>query len=235
MNKFQDMVNKFNIAISSKQESPIDNLKQLRIKLIQEEVEETVEAISDGDPIETIDGLCDILYVTYGAAQVFGVSLDTSKTERLPILKRVPWSHVQECIPNLQYSASLAIKAINENKIEEIQARLQELADGCWECAASGLGIDLAPFFLEVHRTNMNKLNGPKRESDGKQLKPEGWLPPRISSMYNRVMVGNAAICEGEHLSSEKTPKKISELFKHPLGGYFCGLCGGLLVWEDTK
>jgi predicted HAD superfamily Cof-like phosphohydrolase len=37
--------------------------------------------------------------------------------------------------------------------------------------------VDLAPHFEEVHRANMTKLAGPKRE-DGKQLKPEGWQPP---------------------------------------------------------
>ncbi len=35
-------------------------------------------------------------------------------------------------------------------------------------------GIDADAVFQEVHRANMTKLSGPKRE-DGKQLKPEGW------------------------------------------------------------
>lgn len=43
-------------------------------------------------------------------------------------------------------------------------------------------GIDLDPFFEEVHRANMTKLAGPKRE-DGKQLKPEGWTPPDIEGL----------------------------------------------------
>jgi predicted HAD superfamily Cof-like phosphohydrolase len=38
-------------------------------------------------------------------------------------------------------------------------------------------GVDLDPHFDEVHRANMNKLQGQKR-ADGKQLKPEGWKPP---------------------------------------------------------
>lgn len=39
------------------------------------------------------------------------------------------------------------------------------------------MGIDLDSFWEEVHRANMAKVGGPKRE-DGKQLKPEGWQPP---------------------------------------------------------
>ena len=42
---------------------------------------------------------------------------------------------------------------------------------------AVAAGVDLDPHFHEVHRANMMKLQGPKRE-DGKQLKPEGWQPP---------------------------------------------------------
>lgn len=43
--------------------------------------------------------------------------------------------------------------------------------------SAVSMGIDLDPFFAEVHRANMNKLTGPKR-ADGKQLKPIGWRGP---------------------------------------------------------
>lgn len=43
-------------------------------------------------------------------------------------------------------------------------------------------GVDLDPFFREVHRTNMAKASGPVRP-DGKRLKPAGWTPPRIAEM----------------------------------------------------
>lgn len=46
--------------------------------------------------------------------------------------------------------------------------------------------VNIERHFEEVHRANMLKLTGPKRE-DGKQLKPEGWLPPdhrRILEVY---------------------------------------------------
>lgn len=51
---------------------------------------------------------------------------------------------------------------------------------------AVAMGIDLDPFFAEVHATNMAKLAGPKRE-DGKQLKPEGWQPPDIKGLLERA------------------------------------------------
>lgn len=47
----------------------------LRADLIAEEAAETVAAIRAGDMIETIDGLCDLIYVCIGAAVCFGVPL----------------------------------------------------------------------------------------------------------------------------------------------------------------
>ena len=49
---------------------------QLRIDLIEEELNELKEAIKNNDIVEVADALTDILYVTYGAGHSFGVNLD---------------------------------------------------------------------------------------------------------------------------------------------------------------
>lgn len=51
--------------------------------------------------------------------------------------------------------------------------------------AAIEFGVDLDPFWAEVHRTNMAKVGGAVRE-DGKRLKPEGWTPPDIAGVLAR-------------------------------------------------
>jgi predicted HAD superfamily Cof-like phosphohydrolase len=51
---------------------------------------------------------------------------------------------------------------------------------------AGECGVDLEPFWDEVHRTNLLKANGPVRE-DGKQLKPPGWKGPDLASILARV------------------------------------------------
>ena len=51
-------------------------INNLRISLINEELEELKEAIKNNDLKETIDALTDILYVTYGAGHAFGINLD---------------------------------------------------------------------------------------------------------------------------------------------------------------
>lgn len=110
-------------------DSPAIRRPQLRAELIREEARETIDAILAGDLVEAIDGLCDLLCVTYGTAAEFGV--------------------------------------------------------------------DLAPFWAEVHRTNMAKTGGPIRE-DGKRLKPEGWQPPRIEELLRTL-----CSCGHHHVSGE--------------------------------
>jgi predicted HAD superfamily Cof-like phosphohydrolase len=48
--------------------------------------------------------------------------------------------------------------------------------------AAVALGVDLEPFFDAVHRANMAKAGGYRRE-DGKWMKPAGWQPPDIAGL----------------------------------------------------
>ena len=44
--------------------------------LIREEVKELLAAISDDDLVEIADGVCDLLYVLYGVAEVYGIDLE---------------------------------------------------------------------------------------------------------------------------------------------------------------
>ena len=53
-----------------------DKINALRISLINEELEELKQAISEKNLIEVADALTDILYVTYGAGHAFGIDLD---------------------------------------------------------------------------------------------------------------------------------------------------------------
>lgn len=50
---------------------------------------------------------------------------------------------------------------------------------------AIAFGIDIRPVFEEVNRANMTKEGGRVR-ADGKILKPEGWMPPRIGDVLCR-------------------------------------------------
>ena len=113
MNRFQKQVEEFHRKFGHViGKTPAISRPELRVKLIKEEAKETCDAIERGDLVEAVDGLCDLLYVTLGAAVEFG--------------------------------------------------------------------IDIEPIFDEVHRTNMLKEGGGTR-SDGKTLKPPGWVAPDIA------------------------------------------------------
>ena len=48
----------------------------LRVALIKEEARELIDAMHEGDLLETADGMADLIYVTVGAALEFGIPLD---------------------------------------------------------------------------------------------------------------------------------------------------------------
>lgn len=56
--------------------TPSISRPEFRAELIREEAKETVDAILAGDFVEAVDGLCDLLYVTFGAAIEFGINLE---------------------------------------------------------------------------------------------------------------------------------------------------------------
>ena len=53
-----------------------EKINNLRISLINEELEELKQAMKNNDLKEVVDALTDILYVAYGAGHAFGVNLD---------------------------------------------------------------------------------------------------------------------------------------------------------------
>ena len=52
--------------------------------------------------------------------------------------------------------------------------------------ALGTLGIDADAVFAEVHRANLAKTSGPRRE-DGKQLKPEGWQKADVAGVIEKL------------------------------------------------
>ena len=80
-NKVKTFMNTYGQEVKNTPEFPDSKIVQLRIDLIQEELNELKEAINNNDIIEVADALTDILYVTYGAGHSFGVDLDSCFNE----------------------------------------------------------------------------------------------------------------------------------------------------------
>ena len=66
----------FGQEVKNKPSFSTEKINQLRISLIQEELDELKEAITNNDLLEVADALTDLLYVTYGAGHAFGINLD---------------------------------------------------------------------------------------------------------------------------------------------------------------
>lgn len=79
------------------------------------------------------------------------------------------------------------------------EGNLVDLIDGLCDLlyvtigTAVSAGIDLDPFFDEVHRSNMSKVGGAVRE-DGKRLKPRGWRPPDIEGRLKEIIAASGTI-----------------------------------------
>lgn len=94
------------------------------------------------------------------------------------------------------YPGELRVRLIEEEAAEFAEAvrdhDLPEMVDALCDLlyvtygAAVSLGVDLEPFFEEVHRSNMAKVGGYRR-ADGKWMKPANWQPPDIAGLLGRL------------------------------------------------
>ncbi len=95
-------------------------------------------------------------------------------------------------IPAITGRRGLRADLIREEAAETVEAiergDLLAAIDGMCDllCVVYGtaaeFGINLAPFWDEVHASNMRKAGGPTRE-DGKRLKPKGWVGPDLAAV----------------------------------------------------
>tara|TARA_B110000438_G_scaffold235464_1_gene232201 strand:- start:29 stop:400 length:372 start_codon:yes stop_codon:yes gene_type:complete len=79
MSNFEDVrkfMKTFGQMVRTKPEIPDEKTMQLRLDLIQEELDELKEAMKQKNLKEIADALTDILYVTYGAGFAYGINLD---------------------------------------------------------------------------------------------------------------------------------------------------------------
>ncbi len=63
----------FNHPVLDKPQIPSENRCELRVSLLQEELNEFAQAIKDKNLVEIADALCDIQYVLSGAVLEFGL------------------------------------------------------------------------------------------------------------------------------------------------------------------
>lgn len=78
-------------------------------------------------------------------------------------------------------------EAMQEKDLPSIAKELADLLYVVYGTAVS-LGIDMEPVFQEVHRSNMSKVGGHKRE-DGKWVKPSTYSPASLAKILEAQSV----------------------------------------------
>jgi len=73
LNQVAEFHQTFNAPILDQPQIPSKERCELRVKLLQEELDELKEAIENNDLVEVADALCDLQYVLSGAVLEFGL------------------------------------------------------------------------------------------------------------------------------------------------------------------
>lgn len=73
LNQVAEFHKTFNAPILDNPQIPSDQRCELRVSLLQEELNELSQAIKDKDIVEIADALCDLQYVLSGAVLEFGL------------------------------------------------------------------------------------------------------------------------------------------------------------------
>ena len=77
----EDFMTAFGQEVKTELDHPDEATQQLRIELIEEELNELKEAVEEKNIVAIADALTDILYVTYGAGHAYGMNLDACFAE----------------------------------------------------------------------------------------------------------------------------------------------------------
>ena len=85
-------------------------------------------------------------------------------------------------------------EAMAKNDLPAIAKEMADLLYVVYGTAVS-YGIDMEPVFREVHRSNMSKVGGYKRE-DGKWVKPETYSPAAIAPILTEQSLPTERIVE---------------------------------------
>lgn len=172
------VANFMKVAGQETQTSPVGvslGVANLRFSLIAEEItgkNEFAYCAERDDLVGMLDGMCDILYVVYGAALTFGVDIIgefTSLEDRTPptvakgTLARA--NDTLRTINNLEYDAEQFKYGYTQGYYSTIVSSLANIVKHVYDYAEL-IQVDLMGAFDEVHKSNMSKFASTKEEAE---------------------------------------------------------------------
>lgn len=155
--------------------------KDLRYKLILEELQELADAMDASDLVEIADALGDIIYVTYGAAITFGLDLDNPS---YPVDDEfLGQAHSSYNLLLSGFGTSLAYElknGLDKEDMYDVEVILGTILSSAIG-AGDVLGIPLNEIVTAIHRSNLTKLGAdgkPIYNDYHKVVKGPNYLPP---------------------------------------------------------
>jgi len=135
---------------------------KLRHSLINEEItgkNEFQYCVERDDLVGALDGMCDILYVTYGAALAFGTKIDSTRTAPSVAAGTLAPAHITErTVSSLSYDLGLFLNGFKYGHMTHINESLTKIVRTIFDYATD-IKVDLAGAFNEVHESNMSKFS----------------------------------------------------------------------------
>ena len=111
---------RFGVFIRSSPGVVDEAIKELRIKLIREELGEFEKAANDKNLVKIADALADLLYVTYGTGVSYGIDLE-------PIFKEVHESNMSKGDPDVLRAPNGKILKARNWKPPDLQPILERM------------------------------------------------------------------------------------------------------------
>jgi predicted HAD superfamily Cof-like phosphohydrolase len=163
--------------------------RELRRVLLIEECEEFCKAYDEDDMVEMADGLADICYIIAGTCISYGISPEgrymspyEDKLIQMDIFIHTnPKTLVQEELAKYMV-------AERDDDLEKVRTLLVGMMDIVFGISLH-LGIPINEVFLEVHRSNLSKVEEdgkPRYREDGKLLKGSRFSPPSIKPILDK-------------------------------------------------
>jgi predicted HAD superfamily Cof-like phosphohydrolase len=174
----------FGHPVAATPELPEQAVRDLRIKLIREELNEYCTAFENNDRVEMADALADLLYVLAGTAVSYGFApdepIESPYDGRDPIEGR-SGAYAQFLRDDFaKYEA-----AEQSNDIDLIRSAVFHMMVEIFGIARQSR-IPINAVFTEVHRSNLTKLDENGRvvtRDDGKVMKSDRYQPPAVAEI----------------------------------------------------
>lgn len=182
---------------------------KLRYTLIAEEISgknEFAYCAERDDLVGMLDGMCDILYVVYGAALTFGVDIgnatDLEDLSPHSVAKGTLASagDTLMTIRNLEFDAGQFKYGYSNNFYDTINTSLANLVKHVYAYAEL-IQVDLAGAFDEVHKSNMSKFASTKEEAEAAVATRQA----QGDEKYGNVYVAGAVVDGVEHWMIKRT------------------------------